>query len=373
MQKVLIPIVLLAALALAWLYWQQTRPQPLVVSGFVEADQIRVGSRIGGRVARVMVAEGQRVKAGEPLFALEPFDLQERLAHARAQAEAARAEHAKLAAGFRPQELEQAVARRDRLAAALAKAEAGPRKREIGIAEQRVKVAQANFDLATSEHRRVMELAGSNNASQQEIDRVTRELARTQGELAVAEGELALLQEGTRSEEIAEAKAALAEAEAALQLMQAGYRQQDIAQAAARVAAAEADAAAIEAQIAELVVRAPSDSVVEAIDLRPGDLAPANAPAVSLLAADSLWIRSYVPESRLSLVKLNAPLKVRIDSFPDRLFTGRVTFIATEAEFTPRNVQTPEERSKQVFRIKVTLDEGHESLRVGMMGDVLLE
>lgn len=156
--------------------------------------------------------------------------------------------------------------------------------------------------------------------------------------------------------------------------MEAGYRKEEVAAARAKLAAAKAEAAAIEAQMAELVVVAPVDCAVEAIDLRPGDIVPANAPAVSLLEASKLWVRAYVPEGRLGAVRLGSKVPVRLDSFPGRTFTGTVSFVAGEGEFTPRNVQTPEERSKQVFRIKLTLEESAAAsgVRVGMMGDVLL-
>ena len=86
-----------------------------------------------------------------------------------------------------------------------------------------------------------------------------------------------------------------------------------------------------------------------------------------------MWVRAYVPEARLGQVRLDEKVPIRVDSFPGRRFSGRVSFIAHEAEFTPKNVQTPEERSKQVFRVKVTLTEGQELLRVGMAADLLLD
>lgn len=373
MWKVLVGFLVAGAAIAAWLYWTQQRPRPLVVSGFIEADEIRVGSRVGGRVAEVIAVEGQRLRKGDVLYRLEEFDFSERLARAEATAKAAAAELARLRAGYRPQEVQQARARRDRLAALLEKARAGPRKREIDIAEQKLKVAQANLELAESEHRQVMRMAEQRTASQTEIDRAARELKKARAELAAAEQELELLREGTRREEIVEAEAALAEAEAALRLLEEGYRTEDIQQAEARLRAAEAEAAAIRRQIAELAVAAPCDCTVEAIDLRPGDIVAPDSPTVSLLEAGRLWIRAYIPESRLARIRLNQRVPVRIDGFGQRRFMGRVSFIATEGEFTPRNIQTPEERSKQVFRVKITLEEGLESLRPGMMGDVLLD
>jgi multidrug resistance efflux pump len=110
---------------------------------------------------------------------------------------------------------------------------------------------------------------------------------------------------------------------------------------------------------------------VEALELRPGDLTAPGAPVLSLRDTSRMWVRAYVPENRLD-IRLHQEMTVTVDSFPGQPFRGAVTFIAPEAEFTPANVQTPEERSKQVFRIKVTLREGLEQLRPGMAADVWL-
>jgi multidrug resistance efflux pump len=112
---------------------------------------------------------------------------------------------------------------------------------------------------------------------------------------------------------------------------------------------------------------------VEAIDLLPGDLIAPNAPSVSLLDTSRLWVRGYVPEARLGEIRLGQQVPIRVEGLPRESFAGRITFIATQAEFTPRNVQTPEERSKQVFRIKVRVETGAEKLRVGMTADLLLD
>ncbi len=374
MRKVVVISIVLACVVVGWLYWRQTRPVPLIVSGFVEADQIRVGSRVGGRVAEVFVQEGQLVRQGEPLFRIDPFDLKEQLAQAQAELAGYHADLTRLKAGFRKEEIEQARAKRDQAAAALDKAVAGPRTGEIDIARERLKAAQAGLELARTEHERISKLREQNQAATAEYDRAVREHKAAQAEVAAAQQEVALLEEGTRKEDIAQARAALAEAEAALKLAASGYRSEDIARAQAQVAAAEAQVAAIEIRMNELAVKAPTDCVVEAIDLRPGDLVAANAPSVSLLDTARLWVRSYVPEARLGEVRLGEVVPVRVDSFPNERFDGRITYIAEQAEFTPRNIQTPEERSKQVFRVKVTMEApGKQRLRVGMVADVMFD
>ncbi len=177
---------------------------------------------------------------------------------------------------------------------------------------------------------------------------------------------------GTRPEEIAAAKAQLDEAQQAWLLEQNGYRAEDVAQTKAALESAQAALRAMDEQIGELTITAPLDAVVEAVDLRPGDMVTANAPVLSLTDISRLWVRVYVPENHLDL-KLDEKVWVTIDSYPGRRFGGHISFIARQGEFTPSNVQTPEERSKQVFRVRVTLDEGLEELRAGMSADVWLE
>lgn len=364
--------VAVAAAVIAWLYWQQHRARPLVVSGFVEADQIRVGSRVGGRVSEVIAEEGRHVKSGEILYRIDPFDLQERLAEGKAELARADAEYARLKAGYRVEEIAEARAKRDQAAATLDKLKAGPRKQEIEKGRAALAARKADQDLAETEYGRVMRLKKESTAAQIEVDRVERAMKATRADVDAAEQDLKLLEEGTRKEDIAAAVSALAQTAAAAALLEAGYRAEDVAQAAAMEAAAKAKVAALEVQVGELDVRAPVDSVVEAIDLRPGDLVAANAPSASLLDEARYWVRTYVPESRLGRVRLDQVMMITCDSFPGEQFKGHVTFVASEAEFTPRNIQTPEERSKQVFRLKVTLDEGRDKLRVGMPVDVHL-
>ncbi len=366
-------IVVTAASLLGWLLWQQSRAAPFMVSGFIEADEIRVGSQVGGRVSRVEVQEGSRVRPGDLLFELEPFDLREQLSGAQARLAAAAAEHARLMAGYRREEIEQARAKRDSAKATLEKLIAGPRPQEIAIAREELNRAQANLDLAEAEAARLEILREGQRAAPKEYDEAVRTLKASRAEAAAAEQRLKLLEEGTRQEEIAEARAMLAQSDEALALLEAGFRKEEIAQAEANEAAARAEAAAIERRLAELSVESPCDCMVEAIELQPGDLIAPNAPGAALLDLSRLWVRAYVPEGRLGHLSLGRKVPIRVDSFPNERFTGRITFISTDAEFTPKNVQTPEERSKQVFRIKVTIEQGRERLRVGMGADVFLD
>jgi HlyD family secretion protein len=358
-------IVLLAALL-----YSQYRPRPLKVSGVVEADEIRVGSRVGGRVQSVEAVEGKAVKAGQVLVELEAFDLHEQAAQAQANLAAAAAAYQKMVQGFRTEEIAQARARRDQLLARLAELQAGPRKEEIAAAAAQVDLAQAQLKLARLTFDRIKASFERNAASQDEMDRATSELNVAQARVTAQAELLGELQAGTRLEQIEQAKAQLSEAEQAWQLYTHGQRAEDIAQAKATMDAAKAAADTVQRRLEELTIRAPVDGVVEAVELQPGDLVAANAPAISLLETQNLWIRAYVPEN--VPVRLGQPVRVTVDAFAGRDFTGDVSFIARQAEFTPSNVQTVEERSKQVFRIKVTLREGLDVLRPGMVTDVWL-
>lgn len=365
--------IVVVLLLLALLAYSQQRLEPFKVSGFVEADEIRLGSRVGGRVAAVHCEEGRKVRAGELLVTLEEFDLDERLAQAEASVAVRRAEWARLTNGFREEEIAQAKARVDGLTAALAQLRNGPREEEIEAGRARLSLAGAQQERAQRTYDRVSQLFATETGTvtREAVDRATEEIRVAEQMVKVREHELQLLIKGTRDEEIAAAEAQLEEARQAWQLVQRGSRQEDIDQAAAALASAVAAVAVVQAQRDELEIRSPVEGIVEAIELQKGDLVGPGAPVLSVMDTSALWVRAYVPENRLDF-QLDQGVDVTVDSYPER-FSGRITFLSRQAEFTPNNVQTPEERSKQVFRIKVTLSQGLDKLRPGMAADVWLD
>ncbi|QDT29922.1 putative efflux pump membrane fusion protein [Gimesia panareensis] len=371
MKKILGLIALGVVLILA-LIVSQNHTEPFKVSGFIEADDIRPGSRVGGRVKQVLINEGQQVIRGELLIELEPYDLLERRAEAEAALAEAKAYHSKLVAGFRPEEIAEASAKVDQLKARLTLLVNGPRRQEIESAVAELRLADAQYRLAKSQQSRIETLFAEKTASQDELDTANTELQVAAARKAVKEQALELLKEGTRKEEIDEARAQLTQAEDAWQLMKNGSRREDIEQAAATVKKTEANLQTIEKQISELKITSPADGVVEAVDLEPGDLVGSNVPVVSILDLDQLWVRCYVPENHLD-IHVDQKVKVTIDSYPDREFAGVISFVSRQAEFVPRNVQTPEERSKQVFRVRVRLQNQERLLRPGMSADVWLD
>ena len=365
-------IGVIAAVAVGLLVWKQQRSPEFYVSGVIEADDVRVGSRVGGRVAAIAVEEGQRVRKGDLLLTLAPYDLQAQRAQAEAIVAARREQSAKLQNGPRPEEIAAARAERERKAAVLARLKAGPRPLEIEVLVDRLAVARAERDNAQTQYDRVAGLSQAGAAGRQEYSDATQALAAALARFSLAEHELELAREGTRVEELAEAEAALKTVEANLQLLERGYRAEDIASADADVAAAESALDAIDRRLDELRVEAPIDGIIEALELQPGDLVAPNAPVLTLVNPERLYVRSYLPETRLD-IQLDREVRLRVDAYPNRWFRGVITHISRSAEFTPANVQTVEERVKQVFRIKVEIREAAAELRPGMVADVFFD
>ncbi|MBI1901235.1 MAG: HlyD family efflux transporter periplasmic adaptor subunit [Planctomycetia bacterium] len=372
MAKRLILFAAVALLLVAALVYSQWRTEPLKVSGFIESDEIRVGSRVGGRVAKVTVEEGDEVKQGTVLLELEPFDLLDQLAQAKADRDARAADLGRLNRGFRDEEKAQAKAKLDQLSARAELLETGPREEDKKAAEAKLRLAQAQRDLARMRFDRIKKLFDDGLTTQESFDQAETERRVAEETVVVRELELAILKEGTRDEEKREAAAQKEEAYQAWLLRQNGYRDEEKEQAKAALAAAGAAVGVFEKRLGELKLIAPSDCTVESIDLEPGDLVSAGAPVISLADKRRLWIRAYVPESRLA-VQVGQKVSLTVDSFPGETYVGRISFIARQGEFRPGNVQTPEERSKQVFRIKVDLETGLDKLRPGMVADVWLD
>lgn len=138
-----------------------------------------------------------------------------------------------------------------------------------------------------------------------------------------------------------------------------------------RVVQARAQLADIDAQLAEMEVKAPTDSILEVLTVKVGDVLPANREVATLLLPLHLWVRVYVPEPWLGLIKVGDEVRVRVDSFPSVDFPGTVEQINRQAEFTPRNVQTVEDRIRQVFGVKIRLPSNDERLRAGMAADAV--
>jgi HlyD family secretion protein len=228
-----------------------------------------------------------------------------------------------------------------------------PDLRDLEISQQRAAVAQGRAELA-----RVQRGPREEELRQARINDESAEVDRKRFQALWEAGAVA-----RRDYDAAQVKAA--NARETLLAAQRGGRPEDVAAAAAAVAQAQERLAFLERQRRELVVTAPSTGIVEVFNLRPGDLAAANAPVATLLEPDQIWVRIYVPEIQLGRVRIGQAAAVRVDTFPHRAFPGRVVEIRNQAEYTPRNIQTLDQRSDQVFGVKVAIDPAPE-LKPGM-------
>ncbi len=366
------PVAIAAvALALTGFWWPWRPADALTVSGNIEAHEILVGSKVGGRVAKVYVREGDRVKPGQVLLDLERDELEARKIEAVAAVGQAQAALDQLLAGSRPEEIARARGTADAARETYLGVKTWPRPEEV--AQARADLAAAEADLAYSEAQflRFDKLLRDGAVAEADLDNARSHRDADRSKVASLREKLRVLETGSRPEDIRAAEGKLKEADASRQLVEKGPREEEIRQARANLKAAEARLRVIETQLDEMVVKSPTDAVVEVFDTRPGDLASPNKALATLIEPD-LWVRVYVPESQIGRLRLGQEATVRVDSFPGHRFQGVVEQINRQAEFTPRNVQTPEERVNQVFGVKVRLDNREGQLRAGMAADVTL-
>jgi HlyD family secretion protein len=374
-KSLILACVLIGAVLMGTGYalWNMVGPKgTIVISGIVEADDIHVGSKIGGRVLKVVARRGQTVKAGEVLVLLEPRDLDASLAEAQAAMRQAQAKLALLTAGYREEEIEQAEAAMKQSQAELSQLVAGPRQQEIDQARADWLAAKAQAENSRKLQRRMEDLSKRDLIAKQDFDDAQAKAEESEQKMKSARERYDLVLAGTRTEEIERARQRLAEAEAKLRQLKHGFRKEEVAQAQSEVEGARARVELIRSQLDETVIKAPVDAVVEVLDLEPGDLVGAGKPMATLLRTNSLWVRAYLPEAKLGFVKTGAKVRVRVDSFPNRDFAGIVRRVSRQAEFTPRNVQTWEERVLQVFQTEVVIDDPDHILRPGMNADVTI-
>ena len=307
----------------------------LRVSGNIEVTEVRMSFRIPGRLEQRLVEEGDAVTAGQSLARLEATD--QRIAVARAEADLAyaRAVLAELLAGSRSQEIETARAEYDR-AAALEKS------------------AVVQLDQARLDHDRYAALYKEGGVSRKAFEnyRTLHETAKNARD---------------------EARARVAAAAEQLDLRKTGPRRETIDQARAKVGTAEEAVKQARQQLSYTDLPAPVDGVVLSTSAEIGEYLNPAAPVLTIGQTARPWLRAYINETDLGRVKLNQHVTVTTDSYPDRTYTGRISFINSEAEFTPKSVQTFEERVKLMYRVKIDLDNPESELKPGMPADAVID
>lgn len=321
----MIPIVAVAAIGLLLVFTVLRRSgteRVILASGTVETTEADLGFQAPGRIDSISVREGDRVAAGTALAWLDRAELLARRRAAEAQRTSARARLTELERGFRSEEIAQGRA-------------------AVRAAKQRLEDARRDLE-------RTRNLFEGGAVSRQQLDHQETALTLAQSEHESAMERLEILEQGPREEQIAAQSGVLAQAQAAV--------------------------AQIDALLANALIRAPFSGIITVRHRELGETVPAGAPVLTLMNPDDRWIRIYVREDQVGRLAIGLPATVTADAYRDRSYDGEVVFIASEAEFTPRNVQTTEERVKLVYRVKVRVT-GDPSfdLKPGLPADVRLD
>jgi len=322
--RIIIPVVLVVAAIAIWFFaFNNSRTDgKLRVSGTVEATEARLGFPVPGRIEAIKVDEGDPVKAGDELAMMDRAEATARRQQAQAQVDAARA--------------------------ALDELESGTRAEEIARAR------------------------AANDAAEDQLNDVRRDLERANELFAGGAISKEALDKKQTAFDVAQSR--YTEAAEFLRQLKTGPRAEKIAAQRAMVAQAEAQVAAAEATLANMVIRTPFDGVVTVRHFEPGEIVPAGSAVLTVQDNADRWVRIYVPENRIGALRLGSPATITSDSYEDKTYPGTVSFVATEAEFTPKTVQTTEERVRLVYLVKVRIaaDESFD-LKAGMPADVEVE
>lgn len=296
---------------------EKVKMKRLLIYGHIEATEVDVSFKIAGRVIHRYVDEGDLVKKGDLIAELETEDLQRQVEEGKANLKVAEAKLREALTGSRPQEIkhawagvEKARSERDQLKSDYERAEVLFREGVIPI--QSRDQAFTAYQMAEAAYKEAMEY-------------------------------YLLVKEGPRKEDIDALRASLEEAKALLNLKKV--------------------------QLSYAKITSPVSGVVLVKNIEPGEIVSPGTPVVTIADLNDIWLKAYIPETELGRVKYNQKVKIKTDTYPDKIYWGRITFISSEAEFTPKNIQTHEERVKLVYRIKVSLENPNMELKPGMPAD----
>lgn len=339
------------------------------VSGNIEVTDAELSFKIPGRVVERLVTEGEMVEKDQLVARLDDSDLLQDVAARQADVRKAEASLAELLAGSRPQEIKQAFAAMEKAKALLDQLLAGSRPQEIAAAEAGVENTRSDAENLEVEYSRQEKLVKDGVSSQEQYDKARTSLAMAKARLKDAEEKLKLVREGPRKEEIEQARQNLQEASEHYALVKEGPRKETIAQARAQLEQAKASLKLVETQLSYTMLTSPLSGVVLSKNIEPGEYVAPGTPVVTAADLQDIWLRAYINETDLGRVKLGQKSRVTTDTYPGRIYDGKISFIASQAEFTPKNVQTEKERVKLVYRVKITLSNAKMELKPGMPAD----
>ena len=354
------------------------------VSGNIELTEVAIAFKTSGRLIERAVDEGDVVKKGTIVARLDNDQLtaQRDRETASLQYAIAQLAQAETALDWQKQSLEADLEqRRADLSAAealLLERKNGSRPEEIREAEAAVAAAQGEYNRAGNDWTRMQSLYKSGDISTAQFDQYRSYWEGAEASLKQAKERQALILAGPRLEQIDAASAQVGRARAAVTAAEVNRleikrREQELPLRRADIARAEANLALIETQLTDTAVYSPIDGAVLVKAAEPGEILPAGTPVVTIGDLDHPWLRAYIRATDLGKVKLNDRVKITTDSFPGKIYEGRISFIASDAEFTPKQIQTQEERVKLVYRIKIDVENPDHELKSNMPADALIE
>jgi HlyD family secretion protein len=376
-------LFLVAVGAGAWYLWRSQHANDgnrILLSGNLELTQVDISFKIAGRLTERTVDEGTWVKKGQLIARLDPLQLREQTRRDKASIMSAESNYQQLETSIAYQKatLESDVAARNaELSQATAQLEAmltGSRPQDIQQAAAAVNDAKAQLQLAQSDWERAQRLFKNEDISRQQYDQARTKLDSAQAMLRQAEERYSLVKEGPRKEDIAGQRAMVARAEAAVKTAEANRlelkrKEQELLARKAAIEQSRAQAGISEAQLADTEVYTPIDGVVLVKSAEVGEVLGAGTTIVTIGDLEHPWLRGYINETDLGRVKLGQKVKLTTDSFPGKAYWGTISFISSEAEFTPKQIQTKEERVKLVYRIKIVVDNSSHELKNNMPVD----
>jgi HlyD family secretion protein len=344
-------------------------------SGTLQAESALVGSTIGGRITSVNVSDGQRVRKGDSIVAFDASTQRAALAAAQSQVAQAAAALADLQAGARPQEIAKALA-----AEASAKAVFDKTPQELRIARDNVRQARAGLaqaeaaaTQATLAYNRAEQLFGQGAIAAQARDDARATFVSARANVIAARARLTSARATyveVQNSDTAVAQRSYESAVANRELVQAGARPQQVDQARAALDVAKANVAAAQTNLREMTVTAPADGTIDSLDLRAGDLVGPRAQVAVVREFRDPYVRIYVAQRDLGKVKVGNSVRVRSDALGGEIFDGTVEQIDQDAQFTPRDVQTTEDRADLVFGVKVRVHDPNQKLHGGTTVEV---
>jgi len=387
--KKAVPVIVLILAAAAAVYYFLILPSDrskteIKTSGHVEATEVDMSFRLPGHVGRLYVDEGARVKKGEIVAELEQDTLSARHAQASALVRELETRQASLAIAIDLKErlldadIRRAQAGRSAASARYQSLKSGSREQEIAEAKAAMDRARYEWENRSRDAERLKEPYQSRIISPSQYDTAVTATDAAKAAYLAASERYKLVKAGPREELVMEGKAQLEGTDAALEAAEAGRMEIEKLKLDLKALEAQTDQARAQLSIAsddldKSRLRAPFEAFVTVKDVEEHEYVQPGTPVVTLARLDEVWVKTYVPETQLGLVKLGQEAEVISDTFPAKRYPGRVTFISPQAEFTPKNVQTKEERVKLVFRIKVTLKNPDQELKPGLPVDVILK